>query len=179
MIDRFRYGKKMTPVILFIVLAALSQPGCDSTGPEGRRAFSGTVSFDGTNVDGGTIALESVHSTGTNPFRSGAKINEGTFSVNAKDGLPPGEYLAKIYWPDRSTRESGSTTSVSPTSSRRSASSNPDQTGMADAAASAVFSRPPAAERIPAKYNTRSELRVTIQEKGKNHFVFDLQSSPE
>ena len=177
MIDRFRHVKKMIPVIIFMVLSALSLTGCSSNGPEGRRAFSGEVSFDDTNVDGGSIAFESLQSSGANQFRSGAKISNGTFSVNAKDGLPPGEYLVKIYWPDRSTRESSSTASAVPMSSRRGTSSDSDQAGMADAAASAVFSLPPAAERIPAKYNTRSELRMTIQEKGKNHFVFDLQSS--
>jgi len=170
----FLNKNNLIPVITIMVLITLSNLGCDSSGPEGRRPFTGIASFEGTSIDGGSIAFESLNSSGTNQFRSGAKILKGSFSVKAQDGLPPGEYMVKIYWPKRpENSDSGGGKSSLPAS--RPQGSPKDPLGMNDVPLPEGFSRPPAVEQIPAKFNTKSELRATIQEKGKNHFVFELQ----
>ena len=178
MTDGSLHVAKLIPVIFCTLLTTLSLSGCNLSGPEGRRSFSGNVSFDGIDIDGGSIAFESVNSSETSPFRSGAKIQKGTFSVAARDGLPPGEYMVKIYWPHR-PEQSESSRAKSSLPPQRSQGSSSDPLGMNDVPVPEGFRRPPAVERIPAKYNTKSDLRATIQAKGKNHFAFDLQSSSQ
>ena len=165
----FAQVKNLVPAIFCMTLIAFPNLGCNSGGTDGRKAFSGSVSLDGTSVDGGSITFESVNSTTL--FRSGAKILQGTFSVDAKNGLPPGEYLVKINWPHRpGNQEASNTKSSIPSSASQSKVDNPQ---LPEA-----FNRPASVERIPPKYNKKSELKVTIEETGKNQFTFDLQSSP-
>jgi hypothetical protein len=80
---------------------------------------------------------------------TGAAIANGTFSLDAKDGAVPGEYQVAIEASD---------------------SEHPQKNSLG----MTIF--PPL---ILEKYNTKTELKVTVTAAGPNEFKFDLEPMPK
>src|SRR5687767_4430562 len=69
--------------------------GCGSS--DGRRAVSGTVTFQGKPLDRGTIDF---YRTGEPTVAAGTLISDGRYEIPAEKGLLPGKYLVKIESPE-------------------------------------------------------------------------------
>ena len=128
--------------------------GCGEPNPLGRKAISGNVVFDGTPLDTGVIEFvpkdPAGHSTGT-------VINNGEYSIEAHKGVPPGNYIVRITSPTDDATIDPEEELLPP---------GPQETGPRQP--------PPATERIPANYNTKSDQRVEVTEDGDNQFDFDI-----
>ena len=120
--------------------------GCGSSDP--RLPISGSVQLDGQPLAAGTIEFSPVGPGG----QAGGSITAGRFAISASRGLPPGNYLVRIM-------ASGSGPATVP-------QGPPGPESM---------KRPAAAEEIPAKYNTQSELAVTVAAGTDNSFEFLLE----
>lgn len=72
--------------------------GC-SRGHDGRCALGGSVSLASLPVDGGHIQFASL--TANRASTSGAVIHKGRYSIPAENGLAPGKYRVRIYWPEK------------------------------------------------------------------------------
>ncbi|MBI2478690.1 MAG: hypothetical protein HYV60_08675, partial [Planctomycetia bacterium] len=108
-------------------------------------AVSGTVKLNGQNLDQGTIAF---HPEGNQGSLGGASIENGTYSIPAKQGLLVGKYKVSI-----SSPEGGALGAV-------------ELPGESDVVVK---------ERIPEKYNAKTELVAEVTAGGENEFDFDLQ----
>lgn len=124
--------------------------GCGSGNPLNRQAVSGKVTLDGQPLDQGTIELVPTVTEGG--ILSGGAIRDGSFQVPADKGLPPGTYTVRIY------------------------SVEGDAAPAAPAGAD-IVKAPLAKERIPAKYNSQSELTAEVKDGESNIFTFDLKSN--
>jgi hypothetical protein len=113
----------------------------------GRLGLSGSVRLDGAPIDGG--AIQFVPATGPILTTAGALIVGGRYTVAAKQGLLPGTYRVSVFSPEPS-KGPGLITGVS---------------------------APPRRERIPERYNVKSELTVEVRENTANRFDFDLTTS--
>ncbi len=80
------------------------------------------------------------------PSASGAMVIAGKYTIPPRSGLAPGKYTVRIYWPVPLPADQ------SPNAPR-------------------VVPR----ERVPAKYNVRSELTVEVRPGQPNTFNFDLR----
>lgn len=132
-----------------LLLALAVAPGCGSGDSLNRQAVSGTVTLDGQPLDQGTIEFVPTDAQG---LLSGSLITSGNFAVPADKGLPPGKYTVRI--------------------SSAEATGGPAAPSGAD-----LDNSQPAKERIPAKYNSESELTAEVTDGGANTFTFDLKSS--
>lgn len=133
---------------LLTMAVGLTIVGCGAdTG--GRVPLAGQVTLDGTPLDRGTIEF---HSSGGGSVSGGA-IRDGRFEIPAAQGVTPGSYEVRIY----SASESGEV-------------ANPDEPPGPEA------ERQVAQERIPARYNTQSELTTQVGEDGATDLKFDLES---
>src|SRR5262245_13371033 len=81
---RYRFGF----AALVVVSVLLAQAGCSS-----NTRLTGKVTFNGQNVDDGTITLKS----GQGRQVSG-KIKDGQYSVDSEGGLAAGSYKVAIFW---------------------------------------------------------------------------------
>lgn len=122
---------------ILLLLAA----GCSAEDPLKRQAVSGTVELAGQPVEQGSIEFSSVH------FQSGATIDAGRFSIPSERGLPPGEYLVRLY-----------------------ASSSNGKNSAADDAPGEVNNL--AKELVPAEWNSKSQEKVVVEVGKKNDFQF-------
>ena len=130
------------------VCAALLLAGCSEANPLGRRAVHGSVSFQGQPIDSGSIRFEPEDLQ--RGVSSGAVINAGKFNIKTTEGLPPGSYKVMITAPDRVAKEK--------------------------------VEGPPgeevslAKDRIPRKYNVKSELKLEVPKaRGSHEANFNLQ----
>lgn len=80
--------------VLASILALLGQAGC---GSGGRVPVHGSVSYDGTPVENGTISFLSTGG-GANATNAGAEIRDGKYAIDAERGPKPGKYKVEIYW---------------------------------------------------------------------------------
>ncbi len=119
--------------------------GCGPANPEGRLPISGNVTFQGQPLDQGTIRFTPLE--GQSDVGSGAMIQNGSYSLEAHQGLPPGKYRVWI----SSTEQTGGPVEEMP--------------GMAEEAPK---------ERIPSQYNDQSTLEAEVTAGGDNKFDFDL-----
>jgi hypothetical protein len=127
------------------VLMLLVAAGC---GPKSDRLqVSGTVSLDGSPLDGGSIRFTS---TGEKLASSGAMVKVGEYLIPQEKGLPPGNYQVQI------------------TAADEAAAPIIIRTGPGDPGT------PTQPERIPAEYNSASKHTVDVTVEGDNHFVFDI-----
>jgi hypothetical protein len=113
----------------------------------GAPSVSGTVTFEGAPVDGGTITF-TPEQGGTVTAR-GAQITEGKYVIKSENGLAPGKYKVEIVW----NKKTGKTVP------------NPNDTGTTVDETKQV---------IPNKYNSRTELTAEIKS-GSNSLDFDLK----
>lgn len=118
--------------------------GCGKKDP--RRPLSGTVTFQGKALDQGTITL--LATTGQPGPVCGALIRQGRFDVSADQGVLPGTYRVTF-----SSGDPGKTVS-------------PEEYGQGG--------NPPAVERIPAKFNTESDVTIEVKASGANKFEFAI-----
>ena len=110
-------------------------------------AIFGTVTLDGAPLEHGTIRIKWSGSA------AGADIANGKFAIPANVGPIPGKHRVEI-----SSQEGGSkVTSTDPTKAMGEASG------------------PPPTKRIPAKYNSASELTAEVKSSG-DALTFQLVS---
>ncbi len=115
-----------------------------------RQEISGVVTLGGQPLDGGAIEftpLEIPHSDGAQT-KSGAPIMQGKYIIPAGQGLVPGKYRVRI-------------TAGTPTPQ------------AAPGELPGPTFGPPSKERIPADYNTQSQLEATVTS-GRNEFDFQI-----
>jgi hypothetical protein len=122
--------------------------GCGPGNPLGRVAVAGKIALDGVPLSNGNIRFMQEKSGGVS---TGAVIAaDGTYQVDAQHGLPPGKYRVEIY--------SG------------------DDTHKVEISVPTGGMPPPAVERIPEKYNIKTELTIDVTAGGVQRFNFDLKS---
>jgi hypothetical protein len=138
------------PGTLGVVSAlAIALAGCGGDNPLNRQAVRGSVTLDGAPLDHGTIEFAPQQPGGVG---SGAVIEGGTYSIAVANGLPAGKYVVRIY--------------------------------SAEAAPNAVDPKAPPGpgnvtpgkERIPPRYNTKSDQVVEVTAGRPNAFDFKIQS---
>ncbi len=119
--------------------------GCSDDNPLGRLALSGRVTLDGGPLDQGNIEFHPLD--GGVP--SGGTITNGSYSIPAQEGLPPGKYRVAI-------RDFVSPPEMPPGHSP----------GMP------LPPSPPA--KVPDEWNSKSEHTVEIKKEGPFEFDFDI-----
>ncbi|MBN2295405.1 MAG: hypothetical protein JXM70_23440 [Pirellulales bacterium] len=119
------------------VLLLISIVGCGGGDGFERVTVSGSVSYAGQPLEKGVIRF--VPRAGTETTVCGAAIVDGAYILDSKGGVPVGNYKVEI---------------------RRAATLDKD-TALADE--DNDLSRSPIAQQeLPAKYNTDSQLEITI-----------------
>lgn len=122
--------------------------GCADADPLGRQPVSGRITIDGAPLSSGAIMLDP--GTEREGTAVGATIHDGAFSIEREEGPTPGTYKVRIY-----------------------SSSNvqaPAPPGSSDR-------KPrPMVERIPARYNTRTEESFEVQAQAGNRLNLDVRS---
>ena len=136
------------------LVALLPLLGCGEPNPLGRKAISGTVEFDGSLLATGLIEFSPKDPAGQS---TGASIRNGHYQIEAHQGVPPGSYLVRITSP---------TDQEEPVPEEELRPPGPQESGPRQP--------PPATERIPAEYNTKSDKLVEVTEAGPNEFDFDI-----
>jgi hypothetical protein len=136
------------PLFLLAVIPLAACTGCGPGDPLNRQPVSGAVTLDGASLDRGVIEFSPRDPKAK--ARGGTLIANGSYEIPRKDGLPPGEYTARIY------------------SATEAVKGDPSQPPGPTAG------QPQPVERIPAKYNINSELQVKVTDGGSNQFNFDL-----
>jgi hypothetical protein len=132
-----------------MILFLAATVGCDSGDGLNRQAVSGMVTLDGQPLLGGSILFEpTTNDSGT---AVGATIRDGAFAISRSQGPVPGRYRVRIY--------------------ASSATQAPPAVGQTERTPR------PMVERLPARYNTQSELSADIIAGRANHHRFDLSSS--
>ncbi|NLY02237.1 MAG: hypothetical protein GXY83_39635 [Rhodopirellula sp.] len=121
--------------------------GCGESGGIERTVVSGTVSYDGQPIEEGMIRFVPTKDTAA-PV-SGAEIQGGKYTVDAKGGVPVGSHRVEV---------------------------EAYRTGAAPAAGEEVpgVEGAPKEQFLPEKYNLKSELEVTIGSDGPVTEDFDL-----
>ena len=131
-----------------LLLAIALTTGCGEPNPLGRRALHGAVSFQGKPVDYG--AIQFLPEDPQHGVSSGAMISDGRYQIKVSQGLPPGSYQVMISSPDRGKQEKVE----GPPGDERTL----------------------AKERIPAKYNLRTTLKLEVPKaRGSHQANFELQ----
>jgi hypothetical protein len=153
---------------LFLALAAVAFSGCGQAGPDygslGLCTVQGTVTLDGTPLEKALVLFEAADKT----FSYGLTDSSGHYELmfnSEKPGALKGGKTVRI-WSSRGipgAAEAGG----------GGAGDDPD--AGANREGEAPSAAPAAAERIPAKYNTQSELTATV-EKELETFDFALTS---
>jgi hypothetical protein len=137
-----------------VLIACVGLLGCGSKNPVNRLPVSGTVKLDDTPLDQGLIQFEPPQGA-EKAVNASAPINNGTFVLPAEGGLLPGPYKVSI-----SSQPPAAPLPSDPVKAMEEAAKTP----------------PP--ERLPAKYNVNTELRVEVRQEVLNKFDFDLKSAP-
>lgn len=123
--------------------------GCGPSG-DGRVPLAGEVTFDGEPIDHGSIEL---HPEGEGLVVTGGLIRGGRFDIPVTQGPKPGSYLVRVY---------SSGDPVEP---------DPDEAPGPEAVDKI------SEERIPAKYNKETELKLVVGDRGQRDVRFELSSS--
>ena len=123
--------------------------GCKSESVDGRVPVAGTVTLDGAPINRGTIEFHPQESGG---LQSGGMIIDGKFEISGEFGPKPGKYQVRLF---AANEKEVDDTPVAPGDSSKT---------------------PLAKERIPAKFNTKSELIETIPEGGNKKLTFAVTS---
>jgi len=135
-------------------LAALGPAGCGKEGPE-RVVVSGEVSYQGEPVRAGVIRFHPIKGTRTSMW--GAYVVEGKYTTRKGGGVPVGTHRVEIL----GFRVEGG-----------------GQAGVEAPAIDGGLAARPREQYIPPKYNTRTELEVTL-EPGQRETVKDFHLGTE
>lgn len=122
--------------------------GCGKS-TDGRVAVSGEVTLDGQPLDRGSIEFHPKAAGGT---MTGGTIENGTFTIAAEQGPKPGSYEVRVF------AASGG------------AAADPNEPPGPESQAK------PATERIPARFNVKSELTAEVGPDGDAGMKFALES---
>lgn len=136
---------------LFCLLSCL---GCGEPNPLGRKAITGKIDFDGSRLESGVIEFVPDDPAG---HSTGAVIANGEYAIEAHKGVPPGKYIVRITSP---------TDDSDPVPEEELLPPGPQGSGPSQP--------PPAKERIPSDYNTKSDKFVDVTADGPNQFDFDI-----
>ena len=132
---------------LGILLGAAA--GCGPSG-DGRVPLAGEVTLDGEPLGHGSIEL---HPEGEGLVVTGGMIQGGRFDIPVTQGPKPGNYLVRVY---------SAGDPVEP---------DPDEAPGPEAVDKI------SEERIPAKYNKETELKLVVGDRGQRDVRFELSSS--
>lgn len=131
--------------LLLAPLVLAALSGCGD--PQNRQEISGEVKLKGKPVEDGIINFEPLDGQETG---DGAQIVMGKYRIPREKGLSPGKYQVRIYAGD-------------------------GRSGAGDASPDSPFAGQKAGqERVPPKYNTKSEIVKEITQNGPNTFNFDI-----
>lgn len=131
---------------LLMGVAALALGGCNAD-PRDRQEVTGEVKLNGRPVEEGIILFAPLGSQETG---DGAQIVNGKYSIPREKGLSPGKYRVRIYAGD-------------------------GRSGAGDASPDSPHAgTPPGKERVPPKYNEKSEIIKEVTKGGANKFDFNI-----
>ena len=119
--------------------------GCGQNGPE-RVVVSGKVTFQGEPLKSGEIRF--MPTNGADGSAEGALVTDGQYVANGRGGLPVGTYAVSIVTRDGRVPIRDLTPASVPAGQ-----SNGDS---------------PRRQLLPAKYNTRSQLEITVASGNRN-----------
>lgn len=142
-------GFMLSRSYILVVTLLLFAIGCGSENKLGRVPVSGKILLDGQPLDHGTILFAPEQRNGVS---TGAPIEAGAYAIPEQQGLTPGSYAVRIYAADEEAD------AVAP-----------------EVPGPGIKTQP---ERIPAKYNMRSDLKVQVAESDKT-VTFDLDMEPK
>ncbi|MES2788653.1 MAG: hypothetical protein V4719_03455 [Planctomycetota bacterium] len=131
----------------FMAMVSMTLCGCSESQPVGpeRSPVSGTITFAGKPVPFGTVSF--IPPEGSGLPVSGAEIQDGQYDCSKNGGVPVGKHRVEINgW-----------------------STPPTDQGAADLTA------PTQAPLIPKKYNTQSELTLSVDSSNPLVKDFDLK----
>jgi hypothetical protein len=127
-------------LLLFGLTPLWLAAGCGEANPLGRRAIYGAVSLQGKPLESGWVRFEPEDASGVN---SAGQIEAGKYRIDEAQGLPPGTYRVAI--------------------------SSPDESQVTRVEAAPGDERSLATERVPAKYNAKSTLKLDVP-KGRGRY---------
>ena len=133
----------------FALLAILTSTGCNGAN-SGTVVVEGDVAYDGTAVASGEIRFLPEGSTKARV--SGTQIQDGHYRINKKQTLLPGVYRVEV----RGFRNTDG-------------SEGPIDFGDPEAAY---------VQYLPGKYNTKSQLSITIEPDSPRELRHDLDLTP-
>jgi hypothetical protein len=90
-----------TVLVLAVGLAFL--PGCG--GGSAKPAVSGTVSFDNTPIDSGSIIFTPATDAGHQKQQASAEIKDGKYTIPAAQAPPEGKYRVQIFWKKKTGKQ--------------------------------------------------------------------------
>ena len=134
-------------LLIAVILLFPACIGCNRGKNLDLQEVSGSVSLDSQPLGNGTIQFSPLDKDG---LASGSAIVEGKYRIPREKGLPPGKYTVRISAADPS-----------------SAVPRPSAQGPGSEA-------PPLKERVPERYNSKSELRAEVKSGGGNSLDFSL-----
>jgi hypothetical protein len=133
-------------VFLWIVAAAFFA-GCGDN-PLGRKAISGQVTLNGQPLGSGSIEFTPLVEGGVG---SGGLIENGSYTISADQGLPPGKYRVSII-------------------------DNPPAPPLPAGHMPGDPLPPPPKPLIPANWNSKSEQTIEVKPEGPFTFNFDVKT---
>jgi hypothetical protein len=140
---------------LALVVPGVAISGCSGSDDSWRRqAVAGTVLLDGQRLEHGSIVFvpEKRQAKDDGSIPAGGDIVNGRFSIPRQKGLTPGVYKVMIF------------------------SEKKNQHGeKADGTQSHAKAEPSVEEKIPAKFNSQTELELDFKE-GIKDLKFEIES---
>ncbi|MBA2116651.1 hypothetical protein [Bremerella alba] len=135
-------------LVLLLVGCLSTATGCIAADDGwNRQAVDGMVTLHGEALDSGAISFEPMDlSAGTS---AGTEIHDGQFAMDRSAGLPPGEYIVRIYSADLSSAPAPVNVA--------------EQNGV-------LAPR----ERIPRQWNTESRETITVVNDDVNTFELNI-----
>lgn len=138
---------RFSPSVLLLVALFLGALSLGCGGAEGLFTISGNVTYDGQQVDRGTIGFVQQETSANKSI--GTTIVDGHYELGSQEGLSEGSYKVQIY----AERPSG-----------RKIQADEGSTEMVQ----------PMVQYMPDIYNARTNLRVEISE-DRDDLNFDLK----
>jgi len=137
----------------YILLAAclVGSTGCGSGNELGRLSVSGKITLDDKPLDSGSIDFSPHNRQGVSA--GGVVSKEGSYSIAAAKGLPPGQYVVHVF-----------------SSVVKASSPNKESAHSFESLAGQV-----GVDRIPEEFNNGEQI-VEVTLEGPNIFDFDIHT---